>query len=204
VKWAVLHILYSYKKNVKNSKICGRSTYFCIYLHIIAYFEYICIFDKFCFCREAFGDSEDDERSDAEPQSLPSPGNSPPPEDLLQSPVVPSQAADMCKAMLQAGGPNYQKVLQDADIHMGTHSENIPSERCGGEARRAILKRKARYITRSAAETFAYCTSNTVANEDAADILQTFTNVRINCLPLFSVIVSYILHAVSDTAYAMI
>ena len=164
-----------------------------IFLHIFAYYcifpAYICIFDKFCFCREAFGDSEDDERSDAEPQSLPSPGNSSPPEDLPQPPVVPSQVADICKAMLQAGGPNYQKVLQDADIQMGTHSRNIPSKRCGGEARRAILKRKARFITRSAAETFAYCTSNTVANEDAADILQTFTNVCINCLLLFSVIV---------------
>ena len=42
------------------------------------YFEYICICDKLCFCREAFGDSEDDERSDAEPQALPSPENSPP------------------------------------------------------------------------------------------------------------------------------
>ena len=170
------------------------SAYICIllhiiYLHIIAYYQYICIFYKFCFCREAFGDSEDDERSDAEPQSLPSPGNSPPPEDLPYPPDVLGQAADMCKAMFQAGGPNYQKVLQDAGIQMATHSGNIPSERCGGEARRAILKRKARFITRSAAETFAYCTSNTVANEDAADILQTFTNVCINCLLLFSVIV---------------
>jgi hypothetical protein len=94
----------------------------------------------------------------------------------------------MCKAMLQAGGPNYQKVLQDADIQMVPHAGNITSERCGGEARRAILKRKARFITRSAAETFAYCTSNTVANEDAADILQTFTKVCNNCLLLFSVI----------------
>ena len=51
-------------------------------VHIYAYYEYICICDKLCFCREAFGDSEDDERSDVEPQALPSPENSPPPEDL--------------------------------------------------------------------------------------------------------------------------
>ena len=83
----------------------------------------------------------------------------------------------MRKVMLAAGGPNYESVLRDTDSHTGPDSENIPSERCRGEARRANLNRKARFVTRSVAETFAYCTLKTVSNEDAGDILKTFTNV---------------------------
>ena len=97
--------------------------------------------------------------------------------------------------MLAAGGLNYETVLRD----IGPASENIPSERCGGEARRANLKRKARYITRSVAETFAYWTLNTVSIDDARDILQTFAIVRIKNVVLFLLIVSCTLHAVSHT-----
>ena len=93
----------------------------------------------------------------------------------------------MRKVVLAAGGPNYETVLHDVDAHWqkeqdsssGTGTGIIPSERCGGDARQANLKRKARYISRSVAETFAYCTQNTVSIENAAEILQTFTNVRI-------------------------
>ena len=95
----------------------------------------------------------------------------------------------MHDAMLAAGGPNYETVLHDANTQMVPDSENIPSERCGGEARRANLKQKAKYITRSVAETFAYCTLNTVSTENAEDILQAFANVRISCLSLFQLIV---------------
>ena len=83
-------------------------------------------------------------------------------------------SAGHAQVMLAAGGPNYESVLRDTDSHMGPDSENIPGERCGGEARRANLKQKARFITRSVAETFAYCTSKTVSNEDAGDILKTY------------------------------
>ena len=69
-------------------------------------------------------------------------------------PAVPSHAdLDMRKVKLAAGGPNYETVLHDADIQMGPESQIIPSERCGGQARQANLKQKARYITRSVAET---------------------------------------------------
>ena len=58
-----------------------------------------------------------------------------------QPPAVPSHAdLDMRKVMLAAGGPNCESVLHDADIQMGPDSQIIPSERCGGEARRANLK----------------------------------------------------------------
>ena len=80
---------------------------------------------------------------------------------------------------------------------MGPDSENIPSERCGGEGRRA--NRKARYTTQSVAETSAYCTLNTVSIENAADILQTFANELVNCL-LFQLIVLCVLHAVCGQA----
>lgn len=129
-------------------------------------------------CRAAFGDSEDDEGSCPESQSLPSPEHFPPPY-ITQPHAVPRHTVqDMRKVMLAAGGPNYDTVLHDVDIQMEQFSGSISSERCAGEARRANLKRKARDITRSVAETFAYCTQNTVSIENAAEILQTFTNVR--------------------------
>jgi hypothetical protein len=113
------------------------------------------------YCIAAYGDSDDydDERSDPESQALPSQEHSPPPPDLQQQPSIPSHASlGMAKVMLAAGGPNYEKVLHDADIHIEPDSEEIPSERCGGEVRQDNLKQKARYIMQSLAETFAYCT----------------------------------------------
>ena len=95
--------------------------------------------------RAAFRDPEDDERSNPESQELPSPEHSPPPQYPPHPPAVlrPRHAdLDLRKAMLAAGGPNYETVLHDADTQMGPDSENIPSERCGGEARRANLKQR--------------------------------------------------------------
>ena len=132
----------------------------------------------------AFDDSEDDEPDlggtapDADPPVHPSPD----PQDLQQpvAPINPGRAQlDMRKVMFTAGGPDYDRVLQETDVHIGADASNIPSERCGGEARRANLKRKARHIARSVAETFAYCSMRTVSIEEAAEILQTFGNVRI-------------------------
>ena len=45
----------------------------------------------------------------------------------------------------------------------------------GGESRREILKSKAKNISRSVCETFAYATSRTISEEDTAE---TFSNVR--------------------------
>ena len=128
------------------------------------------------------------------------------------TPAVPSHAdLDMRKVMLAAGGLNYktvlrdtdihigpdsETVLRDTDIHIGPDSENFPSERRGGEARRANLKRKARYIMLSIAKTFVYCPLNTVSIEDAGDIFQTFANVNISFFYKFLLIVSCTLHAV--------
>ena len=53
---------------------------------------------------------------------------------------------------------------------------------------------------RFVAETFAYCTLNMVSTENAADILQTFANVRISRLFLFQLIVLCVFHAVCDQA----
>ena len=106
----------------------------------------------------------------------------------ISSPTPSHADLDMRKVMLAAGGPNYETVLHDADIQMGPNSQIIPSKRCGGEARRANLKRKARYTTQSVAETFVYCTLNTVSTENAADIIQTFANVRICCCYYFSLL----------------
>ena len=63
---------------------------------------------------------------------------------------------------------------------MGTDTAplKVYSERCGGTARRAQLKRKASEITRSASETFAYCTSRTSSIEDTSMLLSAFSNVR--------------------------
>ena len=54
--------------------------------------------------------------------------------------------------MQLAGGDNYIQAATDADKRMGTDTAplNVYSERCGGTARRAQLKRKASEITRSA------------------------------------------------------
>ena len=89
-------------------------------------------------------------------------------------------AVGMAKAMQLAGGNNYIQAAIDADKRMGTDSAplKVYSERCGGTARRALLKRKASEITRSACETFAYCTSRTSSIEDTAMLLSTFSNVR--------------------------
>ena len=91
----------------------------------------------------------------------------------------------MRKVMFTAGGPDYDRVLQESDVHMGADALDKTCESCGGEARRGLasqfelLKRKARHIARSVAETFAYCSMRTVSIEEAAEILQTFGNVRI-------------------------
>ena len=114
-------------------------------------------------------------RNLADLQALPSPPPQYSPQvkarNTQPSPDLDYADLDMRNAMLAAGGPNYETVLHDADTQMGSDSGNIPSERCGGGARQANLKRKARYKPMSVAETFAYCTLNTVSTENAADIL---------------------------------
>ena len=80
-----------------------------------------------------------------------------PPQDLPQHPAVSSHAdLGMRKVMHAVGGPyEPETVLRETDNHMGPDSQNISGKRCGGEARRADPKQKARYIAWSVAETFA-------------------------------------------------
>ena len=127
----------------------------------------------------AFGDSEDDlEMGPMSPTQSP-------PEDLLP-PAAPNLPCPVqltiCKVMHATGGPDYLAVLHNTDEYMGPHSGKIPSERCGGEARLANLKRKASNIAQSVAETFAYCTLKTVSIEEAANIFETFGNVCYICI----------------------
>jgi hypothetical protein len=79
--------------------------------------------------------------------------------------------------MAAVGGPNYVNALKEADARTGVEPLDIPFERCGGESRRMLLKRKAHDITRSTAEMFAYCTSRTTSIGDAAEIISSFGNV---------------------------
>ena len=99
----------------------------------------------------------------------------------VQPPQVPAprRQADMRKTMQAAGGPNIENVIREMDADIGPNPNLIPSERCGGESRRALLKRKASCITRSTAETFAYLTSKTSSIAEAADLLECFGNVSI-------------------------
>ena len=89
-------------------------------------------------------------------------------------------AIGMANAMQLAGRDTYIQAAIDDEKRMGTDTAplKVYSERCGGTARRAQLKRKASEITRSACETFACCTSRTSAIEDTAMLLSTFSNVR--------------------------
>ena len=105
------------------------------------------------------------------------------PQEALPPPApAPQRQADMRKTMQAAGGPNIEHVIRAIDTDMGPNPDPIPSERCGGELRRASLKRKASRISRSTAETFAYLTSKTSSIEEAADVLETFGNVSLRAL----------------------
>ena len=111
-------------------------------------------------------------------------GAGPGPEALPPPAPAPRHQADMRKTMQAAGGPNIEHVMRAIDTDMGPNPDPIPSERCGGELRRASLKRKASRISRSTAEVFAYLTSKTSSIEEAADVLETFGNVSL-CVLVF-------------------
>ena len=99
-------------------------------------------------------------------------------------------AIGMAKAMQLAGGDNYIQAATDADKRIGADTAplNVYSERCGGTARLAQLKRKASEITRSTCETFAYCTSRTSSIEGTAMPISAFSTVRDILIGLFNCI----------------
>jgi hypothetical protein len=86
---------------------------------------------------------------------------------------------DMRKIARLSGGSRSDlvKAIEGADDATGLRPLRIPSERCGGDGRRATLKRKVSHISRSTAEIFAYCTSRTLSIIDAAELLSVVTNV---------------------------
>ena len=98
---------------------------------------------------------------------------------VRDSGIPPLRAVDMMKAMQLVGGDDYIQAALDADKRLGTDRLRLKvySERTGGTARKERLKRKAADITRSACETFAYCTSRTTSIEDTAMLLSAFANV---------------------------
>ena len=50
-------------------------------------------------------------------------------ESIRLHPINPGRAQlDMRKVMFTAGGPNYDRVLQETDVHIGADASNIPSE----------------------------------------------------------------------------
>ena len=91
--------------------------------------------------------------------------------------VAPRRIADMRTVMRKVGGPDYEEILRELDDHLGPGNHVFPSERCGGDARRLLLKRKASQMSRSLSKTFAYLTSKTASAQRATDVLQTFGNV---------------------------
>ena len=81
--------------------------------------------------------------------------------------------------MRLAGGLGLAAALSHADSYTDPlgNAWEVPSERAGGESRRAGNKRKAAQITRSAAEDFALLTARTTSEHHAADFLSTVANV---------------------------
>jgi hypothetical protein len=119
------------------------------------------------------------------------------------------QQAEMHKIMQAAGGPNIENVVRGIDADMGLNPDPIPSERCGGQSRQALLKQKASHITRSTAETFTYLTSKTKSVEEAADVLESFGNVSLCVLFFLHIshvnafyVLLHILHITADQCFS--
>ena len=89
----------------------------------------------------------------------------------------PDKPFDMVDFMHKSSSYDMQKVFAADDAALPRH---VPSERPGGEARREILKSRAKDIPRSVSEVFAYATSRTLSGQDTAVVLETFGNVRRN------------------------
>jgi hypothetical protein len=87
----------------------------------------------------------------------------------------------MCKTLQTVGGTTHDidKAMLAMDADVGQTHNPIQSKRCGGESGRFLLKRKARHITLSMAESFAYFTSKTSFIDEAADVLERFGGVSL-------------------------
>ncbi len=152
-----------------------------------------------------YNDYADEDIPDADPEPNPEPSVPPspspvPPLDPLavspspcQSCPLPRRPArygrrspppiNVTQLMRLAGGNGLATAISSADAHTDSFSVatdkewEVPSERAGGESRRIRHKRKAKEISRSAAEDFALLTSRTTSEHHAADFLSTVANV---------------------------
>ena len=92
------------------------------------------------------------------------------------------QQVDMIPIMQACGGPGLLIAARGLDAKMPDSQRLVPSVRAGGETRRETLKRKAKDISRSSSEIFAFCTSETVSQGAAAKLLSAVGNVSILCI----------------------
>jgi hypothetical protein len=89
---------------------------------------------------------------------------------LRPVPPNPPQPFNMAEFMCSSSGYDINKVFQLAEAFPPI-ARHVSSERPGGEARREILKGRAKSISRSVCETYAYATSRTISAEDTAIVL---------------------------------
>ena len=92
----------------------------------------------------------------------------------------PQTPFDMQEFMHMSSSYDMDKVFRMAG-NVPPIPRHVPSGTChihDSESRREILKSRAKNITRSVCETFAYATSRTISEEDTVATLETFSNVR--------------------------
>jgi hypothetical protein len=144
------------------------------------------VVDRIFLFTTAFGDSDaEDNVPDEDVQDNRDENHDVDGPDSMDQPSPPARVAhpqpdkpfDMVDFMHKSSSYDMQKVFDADDAALPRH---VPSERPGGEARREILKSRAKDIPRSVSEVFAYVTSRTLSGQDTAVVLETFGNVRRN------------------------
>ena len=108
----------------------------------------------------------------------------PGPAPVILGPAPPPHAPqpfDMIDFMHSCSGYDMNKVFRLAES-LPPIPCHVASQRPGGESRREISKGRAKDISRSVSETYAYSTSRTISAEDTAVVLETFANVRLSPL----------------------
>ena len=88
----------------------------------------------------------------------------------------------MASFLRKTGAKKIDTAIKFADERMDPSYSHVMSERAGGESRRAILKRNASGISRSACEFVALATSHTVSHDEAAVLMEAFGNVIYDAL----------------------
>ena len=109
-------------------------------------------------------------------------------------------AMDVRQMMWLAGGFGLSGAISHAEATM-PKSVDPASERAGGEARRAGLKRKAAEISRSAAEDFALLTCRTTSESHAADFLSTVTNVTKTLFCLWKLLTFFVFQTSYESSH---